>query len=113
MALIQRWLEVSGIKEGYLLRAVTSAGTLKPYLATEIKPISYEAVIAGFRSVHANLTGHSARVGAAVDMVKRGINLEKIQLAGGWRDPGMILFYARKTAAEHSAAADMANVLGR
>lgn len=113
MALIQRWLDATGIKEGYLLRAVTSAGTLKPYLATEIKPISYEAVISGFRSVNVNLSGHSARVGAAVDMVKRGISLEKIQLSGGWRDGSMVLFYARRTAAEHSAAADMAKAMGR
>jgi integrase len=113
MTLIKSWLDVTGIKEGYLLRAVTSAGTLKPYLATEIAPLSYDAVVGAFRAVNVNLTGHSARVGAAVDMVKQGISLEKIQLAGGWRDPGMILFYARKTAAEHSAAADMAKVMGR
>lgn len=114
MALIDRWISKTQLTgDDYLIRALTSAGTLKPYLARAIPPVSYEVIVAAFRKADASLSGHSARVGAVIDMVKNGVSLEKIQLSGGWRDPTMPLFYSRKLRAKNSASAEIAAKFGR
>jgi len=41
------------------------------------------------------LSGHSFRVGGAVDMLSKGIPLERIMLRGGWKSETMTLRYLR------------------
>ena len=41
------------------------------------------------------LSGHSFRVGAALDMLDQGIPLERIMLRGGWKSETTALRYLR------------------
>jgi len=40
-----------------------------------------------------NFSGHSFRVGAALDLLERGVPLEKIMLRGGWGAKSTALKY--------------------
>ena len=42
-----------------------------------------------------NLTAHSFRVGAALDMLERGVSMEKIMLRGGWEASSTVIKYLR------------------
>ena len=39
------------------------------------------------------LSGHSFRVGAAVDLLDQGLSIEKIKLKGGWRSDSIAMRY--------------------
>jgi len=41
------------------------------------------------------LSGHSFRVGASIDMLERGVPLEKIMLRGGWKSESTAMRYLR------------------
>ena len=42
------------------------------------------------------LSGHSFRVGGALDLLKRGVPMEKIMLRGGWKSESTALRYLRE-----------------
>ena len=44
-------------------------------------------------------TPHSGRVGLAVELVARGATTRDVQLASGWKNPGMVARYAARGAA--------------
>ena len=46
-------------------------------------------------NVIGELSGHSFRVGAALDMLERGVPLEKIMLRGGWKSESTAMRYLR------------------
>jgi rRNA processing protein Krr1/Pno1 len=48
-----------------------------------------------FQNVVRELSGHSFRVGAALDLLNDGYGLEKIMLKGGWRIESTALRYLR------------------
>jgi hypothetical protein len=41
------------------------------------------------------LSGHSSRVGAALDLLEQGVPLERIMLRGGWKSENTALRYLR------------------
>ena len=41
-------------------------------------------------------TPHSGRVGLAVELAARGATTRDVQLAGGWKNPGMVARYAAR-----------------
>lgn len=53
----------------------------------------------------AGFSGHSARVGMAVDLVESGEGLPAVMVAGGWRDPKMPSYYARTAMLKGGAVA--------
>ena len=63
-----------------------------------------DAVAAGF-------SDHSARVGAAQDMVAAGIELPVILHAGRWKSTAMVNRYGERLLARRSGAAQLANTL--
>ena len=65
-----------------------------------------EAVVEG-------LSGHSARVGAAQDMVAAGIELPSILQAGRWKSTSMVNRYGERLLARRSGAAQLARMQGR
>jgi integrase len=78
-----------------------------PYLFTRLtgtadKPLGTAAVGAIFRraadlaGLDALYSGHSARVGAAQDMVEAGATSEEVQQAGRWKDARMVNKYAAR-----------------
>ena len=59
------------------------------------------------------LSGHSARVGAAQDMVAADIELPAILHAGRWKCTGMVSRYGERLLARRSGAAQLAKMQGR
>ena len=59
------------------------------------------------------LSGHSARVGAAQDMVGAGIELPAILQTGRWKTTAMENRYGERLLARRSGAARLARLQGR
>jgi hypothetical protein len=51
------------------------------------------------------ISGHSTRIGMAVDLVADGHSLVAVQLAGGWANPAMPAHYAADLLPELGAVA--------
>ena len=63
--------------------------------------------------VAASLSGHSARIGAAQDMIAAGIDIAAILHAGRWKSPAMVNRYGERLLARRSGAALLARIQGR
>ena len=59
------------------------------------------------------LSGHSARVGAAQDMIAAGIELPAILQAGRWKSTAMVNRYGEQLLARRSGAAQLARLQQR
>ena len=111
--IVQKWLERSGLTEGYLFRRMTAPGdnlyvnkdTGEPYSLTADgvrKIIKRSAARVGLTE---KVSGHSLRIGTTVSLAQSGASLVDIQTAGRWKDPGMPAHYARAQFAERGAIA--------
>lgn len=75
-----------GQNNGYILRSFKRNLSIKGSLT----PASINRILtnlqkqAGVNKID-ELSGHSFRVGAALDLLNKGIPLEKIMLKGGWK----------------------------
>lgn len=115
--LVDSWIQASGVMEdpdNYLFCRILKNGV--PVLSTQ-KPLTPRSLEALFESAHARLhgrkkktdlryqawSGHSARVGAAVDMARAGVSVTEIMQAGGWSRVEMVLTYIRNLESEGSA----------
>jgi integrase len=54
-----------------------------------------------------SISGHSARVGTANDLINAGATTAQIQHAGGWRSSEMVHVYTRRSQAGGNAVADL------
>ena len=59
------------------------------------------------------LSGHSARVGAAQDMIAAGIELPAILQAGRWKSTAMVNRYGERLLARRSGTAQLAKLQHR
>ncbi len=59
------------------------------------------------------LSGHSARVGAAQDMIASGIGLPAVLQAGRWKSPTVVNRYGERLLARKSGAAQLAKLQER
>ena len=113
--MVREWLEGSGISRGPLFRAVRKNGIpgngLDPSQVSRI--YKSMAVQAGFKGFAGGLSGHSARVGAAQDMIASGIELAAILQAGRWKSAAMVSRYGERLLASRGAAAQLARMQGR
>ncbi len=93
---INQWGEHTG-REGSLLKRVNKIGEI----GTDLHPGSISRLLqelqlkAGLK-LDGRLTGHSFRVGAALDLLERGETLEKIMLRGGWQTESTVIRYLRE-----------------
>ena len=98
--LIQTWQNRVGTPEGYILRSVDRDQRIGEKL--EPHSINYnlqklqaaalpEKQLSDFR-----LSGHSFRVGTAIDLLTSGTPMEKIMLKGGWKTESTALRYLRE-----------------
>ena len=116
MDMVRAWLERSGISEGRLFRSVGKGGRLGERLDPSQVPRIFKGMArdAGLpAAVVEGLSGHSARVGAAQDMVAAGIELPLILHAGRWKSPAMVNRYGEGLLARRSGAAQLARMQGR
>ena len=116
LRLVRAWLDRGGIEGGVLFRSVGKGGrpggVLPPAHVSRIfKAMARAACLP--EAVVEGLSGHSARVGAAQDMVAAGIELPAILQAGRWKSPAMVNRYGERLLAKRSGAAQLARMQGR
>ena len=116
VALVRKWLDRGGIAEGRLFRSVGKGGRLGDRLHPGQVPRIFKAMAreAGLpEAVVDGLSGHSARVGAAQDMIAAGIELPAILQAGRWKSTAMVNRYGERLLARRSGAAQLARLQER
>jgi site-specific recombinase XerD len=96
LTLIEKW-EGIVCNEGYILRSINKHGhigdSLNPASISTILKTLQEGLKTG--SNQQPLSGHSFRVGAALDLLEQGEALEKIMLRGGWQTDSTAMKYLR------------------
>lgn len=99
VAHLDRWLEASGVEEGYVFRRLINATVHRISIdsLTVNRRIKAAAIRAGLgESVWRDLTGHSMRVGAAQDLMCAGRDILVIMTAGGWTSMNVVGRYVRE-----------------
>ena len=94
-SLLKKWKKYTGDND-YILRGVLknqtiTSGLCPASLCRILKDLQHKAKI----KLHHNLSGHSFRVGAALDMLNNGHPLEHIMLKGGWKSESTAMRYLR------------------
>ena len=103
---LRRWLKAAKIDDGPVFRPVNKAGVVgdTPLQGGEVSRILKRlAARAGLDP--ATISGHSARVGMAQDLVAGGADLAAVMQAGRWKSPTMPARYAERLLAERGAVA--------
>jgi len=94
--LLEKWRGMIS-DEGYILRSISKHG----YFGRDLHPASISTILKtlqeGLKSGPNKqpLSGHSFRVGAALDLLKQGEPLERIMLKGGWQTDSTAMKYLR------------------
>ena len=116
VALVREWRARSGVSEGSLFRSLSKGGVVGARLHPSQVPRIYKAMArrAGLPpAIVDGLSDHSARVGAARDMVASGIELPAILQAGRWKTTTMVNRYGERLLARRSGAAQLARLQHR
>ena len=116
VALVRAWLTSGGVAAGRLFRSVGRHGTLGNGLDPSQVPRIFKAMArhAGLPAeVAGALSGHSARIGAAQDMIAGGIGLPAILQAGRWKTTAMVNRYGERLLARRGGAAQLARLQRR
>ena len=116
VVLVRAWLDRAGIADGNLFRSVAKGGRLGEGLDPSQVPRIFKGMAreAGLpAAVVQGLSGHSARVGAAQDMIAAGIELPAILQAGRWKSTAMVNRYGEQLLARRSGAAQLARLQQR
>ena len=95
-ALMQDWREI--VQTGsYILRSINRHG----HIGDNLNPASVSTILKRLQkklntaSTQQSLSGHSFRVGAALDLLEQGEGIEKIMLRGGWQTDSTAMKYLR------------------
>ena len=97
LSLLSRWEVIAG-NEGYILRAINRHG----HISDSLNPSSVSSILKKLQksikdaSSKQLLSGHSFRVGAALDLLEQGEPIEKIMLRGGWKTDATAMKYLRQ-----------------
>jgi len=96
LGLLNQW-EGIVCNEGYILRSINKHG----HIGDSLNPASISTILKKLQeglktgSNQQLLSGHSFRVGAALDLLEQGEPLEKIMLRGGWQSDSTAMRYLR------------------
>jgi integrase len=94
--LLEKWKRIVSDKS-YILRSISRHG----YIGKNLNPASINTILKALQnnlnidSDEKPLSGHSFRVGAALDLLEQGDSLEKIMLRGGWQTDSTAMSYLR------------------
>ena len=83
--------------EGYILKSINRHG----HTGSSLNPASINTILKALQAGldHGtkvkSLSGHSFRVGAALDLLEQGEPLERIMLRGGWQSDSTAINYLR------------------
>ena len=100
--LVRTWRDRARISDGLMFRSVAKGGRVGNRLHPCQVPRIFKSMAraAGLQeALVAGLSGHSARVGAAQDMVAAGIELPAILQAGRWKSVAMVNRYGERRGA--------------
>lgn len=97
---IKDWIEVTGLKTGYLLKGVTADGRLTKCLNSGqvgriYKKLARECGLPD--EVKRRISGHSARVGGAQDLLACGASIAQIMAKVGWTKVDTVMRYVGYT----------------
>jgi site-specific recombinase XerD len=96
--LIEMWREKISARSGFILRAIDKHGNV----STSLSPGSIQLILnclsdsATTYRVGNTFSGHSFRVGAALDLLNRGETLERIMIRGGWKSQDSAVRYLQQ-----------------
>jgi len=94
--LLEKWRGMIS-DEGYILRSINRHG----HFGNKLHPASVSTLLKALQkdlkidSNEYSLSGHSFRVGAALDLLEQGEPLERIMLKGGWQTDSTAMSYLR------------------
>ena len=94
--LLEKWRSMIS-DEGYILRSINRHG----HIGSNLHPASISTTLKALQkdlkmdSDEQPLSGHSFRVGAALDLLEQGEPLERIMLRGGWQTDSTAINYLR------------------
>ena len=94
--LLEKWKRIVS-DESYILRSISRHG----YIGKNLNPASISTILKALqKDLHIDfdeqpLSGHSFRVGAALDLLEQGEPLERIMLRGGWQTDSTAMSYLR------------------
>jgi integrase len=94
--LLEKWRSMIS-DEGYILRSINRYGNF----GNNLHPASISTILRALQiglgdgTKVKSLSGHSFRVGAALDLLEQGETLEKIMLRGGWQSDSTAMRYLR------------------
>ena len=97
--LLDKWKGIVG-DESYILRSINKHG----HIGKSFNPASISTILKTLQvglktgSNQKPLSGHSFRVGAALDLLEQGEPLERIMLRGGWQTDSTAMKYLRNWA---------------
>jgi len=97
--LLEKWRSMIS-DEGYILRSINRHG----HFGSNLHPASISTLLKALQkdlkmdSYGHPLSGHSFRVGAALDLLEEGEPLERIMLRGGWQTDSTAMKYLRNWA---------------
>jgi integrase len=116
MRLLKKWITQSGIKAGAIFLRVHGARSFGD-------PLTPQSVMAVLRKVGqwiglereewGKISGHSARVGAAQDLLALNMDLPSVMQAGRWTDTRMPMRYGARVLAQRGGMARAAKAQGR
>ena len=116
MRLVQEWFTQAGIKEGAVfVRVRGAAGVGESLTAQNVTAVLRKVGqwIGLDKEEWERISGHSARVGAAQDLLALNIDLASVMQAGRWRDTRMPMRYGEHVLAARGGMARAAKVQGR
>ena len=94
--LLEKWRGMIS-QEGYILKSINRHG----HTGSSLNPASINTILKAMQirlgdgTKVKSLSGHSFRVGAALDLLEQGEPLEKIMLRGGWQTDSTAINYLR------------------
>jgi integrase len=94
--LLEKWRSMIS-DEGYILRSIDRHG----HIPENLHPASISTILSALQKDlnmgfnEQPLSGHSFRVGAALNLLEQGESLERIMLRGGWQTDSTAMSYLR------------------
>jgi integrase len=116
MRLLKEWITEAGIKEGAIFVRVHGAAGVGESLTPQVVSTVFRKVgqWVGLREEERKkISGHSARVGAAQDLLALNIDIASVMQAGRWADTRMPIRYGEKVLASRGGMARAAKAQGR
>jgi len=111
---IDTWCREAGIGRGYLFPAIgrkrregLGVPNEKHIAAAEVANIFRRRAEQAELPRASTVSGHSTRVGSAVELIEARASLTEVRFAGGWQSERMVLQYGKKAMAGQAAMAEL------